>query len=324
LLGQNSTQPWNPIFEVNKNSETATLIIVSNAGISYPQKQTDPIFPAESTDKDKWYYNTRWHGSVLGCLDRTYVCLSDEICGGLQELEALGYSYDKRVTVLLYLFFSLLLSGIGSSLAYRTAEALDANAKLVNGTSYLLDAEQWKVEVTQLFQTSLARIQITARDIARANPNTPHAHSTNLADEHPELRELCRMYKFRSVGWRNVGVFGFLGAIAVGLMVLFLGRTTGEENEELRVEGYYGTLRQSAWKKSITLRNGLRDGYEAFGSFIGRWLGEFGKAVGKYPDKLKRLRANLRLSKAIGRSLGPRLPNGTDPRISDGIEMYDD
>lgn len=65
---------------------------------------------------------------------------------------------------------------------------------------------------------------------------------------------LCTMYKFKSTGWRNISAIGFLGAIAVGSIVLFLGMTTeNEENEELRIEGYYRTLRNVRWREVETM-----------------------------------------------------------------------
>jgi hypothetical protein len=185
----------------------------------------------------------------------------------------------------------------------------------------MLDAQQWKVEVTQLFQTSLARIQISARNIARGNPNAP-TNLINFMDRTPELRGLCNMYKFKSTGWRNNSVSGFLGATGAGLILLFLGRTTGsEENEdELRIEGYYRTLRHVAWKKFFTqCWNCLKDGFKISLSCIRDWIG---KVVKKCHDKFKRLRENWKLHRAAAKApQSRRSPNGTDPRISDGIEM---
>jgi hypothetical protein len=314
----NGTQTWHPNFEVNTTEdEEATIIVVSNMGIGYPQKRNDPIFPAETTFDNKWYYNTRGHGGVLGCIDRTYICLQDEQCAPIRTWEAVLGSYDERAQPLIYLYLSALRSNAGASLDYRRAEGLDAASKLAGegDLSLALDTEQWKVEVTQLFQTSLARIQIEARNIARGNPNTPTSYSINLMETLPNLLELCNMYKFKTIGWRNISVSGFLGAIIAGLMVLFLGRTTGsEENEdELRIEEYCKTLSESFTE----FRGGLRDGFKTSLSYITKSIK---KGVGECDDMLRRLR-EIKLPRAAARDRQPCRSNGTDPRISDGIEM---
>jgi hypothetical protein len=74
-----NSEDWLPIFNVNTaEGEMTTIFVISNSGILYPQKRTDPIFPAESTKDNQWYYNMRGHGGVLGCLDHTYMCLPDD------------------------------------------------------------------------------------------------------------------------------------------------------------------------------------------------------------------------------------------------------
>jgi hypothetical protein len=216
-----------------------------------------------------------------------------------------------------YLYFSLAMSTIGSSIGYRKAAGLNANYKLWRGVSLVLDREQWKVEVLQLFQTSLARIQVFARNIARGDPNIPTYGRTDLMDRIPRLRELCNMYKFKSTGWRNINVAGFLSAIGGGLFALFLGRTT-ENEEELRIEGYYRGLREVKW------RDLFRDGWNGFVNGLGNFLGWAGKEATKCHGRLKRLRERRKIGRAARRATTPRrTPSATDPRISDGIEADD-
>ena len=76
---------------------------------------------------------------------------------------------------------------------------------LVRGWESLpLAKEQWKVEARQLFETSLARIQIDARNIAQGT-----------AASYPGLQKLdadpavCDdTFLFLSQGWQNVNVTG--------------------------------------------------------------------------------------------------------------------
>jgi hypothetical protein len=306
---------WNPNFEVDDTAgEMATLIIISNSGIGYPQKQEDPIFPAETAyDDNQWYYNTRWHGGVLGCLDRTYICTPEGQCGTLADWGNLYYADNELVRVVSYLWFPLLRSNMEHSILYRKALGLDANSKLSGNLSLVLDAEQWKVEVLWLFLTSLASIQIIARNIARGNPSTPTYNRISMMDAHSPLRGLCTMYKFKSTGWRNINVTGFLSAIAVGSIALFLGRTTGNE-EELRIEGYYRTLRNVKW----------REGWKSFVNGFKNFLGWIQTIATKCQGKLKELRERGKTHRAATRATTPRRrPYVTDPRISDGIESDD-
>jgi hypothetical protein len=307
---------WHPNFEVNGTAgETATLVIVSNVGIKYPQRREDPIFPAETTYDNNWYYNTRWHGGVLGCLDRKSICSPDGQCAALSTWGGINFSDNEHARVISYLYWSLLLSSMGSSIGYRKAEGLDANSKVVGDSSLPLDAEQWKVEVLQLFQTSLARIQIYARSIARGNPDIPIYGRLNVMDTLPRLRGLCNMYKFKSTGWRNINVVGFLSAIVLGLIFIFLGRTT-EEEEKLRIEGYYIRLRDAKWRDFFPkCREGLLNGSKTFLSWIG-------KIATMCHDKLKKFRERGKNSIIGARAAATHsTPNATDPRISDEVEL---
>jgi len=309
---------WYPNFEVNDTAgETATLIIVSNLGIAYPQKQEDPIFPAEKTYDNEWYYNTRWHGGVLGCLDRQYICNPDAQCRTPWSWGTGAYADSEDARVISYLHLSLIMSTMGSSIGYRKATGLDANYKLSRGLSLVLDREQWKVEVLQLFQASLARIQVSARNMARGDPNIPTYGRKDYLDRIPQLREICNMYKFKSTGWRNINVAGFLSAIGGGLFALFLGRTT-ENEEELRIEGYYRGLREVKW------RDLFKDGWNGFVNGFGDFLGWVGKEATKCHGKLKRLHERRKIGRAAKRTTTPHLtPSTTNPRISDGIEADD-
>ena len=120
------------------------------------------------------------------------------------------------------MFFSLLTSTIGDSVVYRREQALLAQAKAFSGVSLELAPEHWKLEVRQLFETSLARIQVNARNIARGPPdgNTDGLESLMR----PEYEGMCHLYKFKSTGWRNVSTSGFLGAVGAGLILMILGR----------------------------------------------------------------------------------------------------
>ena len=79
-----------------------------------------------------------------------------------------------------------------------------------------LPADQWKIEVNRWFEASLARIQANVFDITRGTGS-----GSQSDDEHEDyegipsrLQGICSMGKFRSVGWRNVSAWGFLGILS--------------------------------------------------------------------------------------------------------------
>jgi hypothetical protein len=175
---------------------------------------------------------------VLACIDQTTICSPDEsVCGSLKYWGGLKQSDTEEYRVLSMLYFSLLLSPIGNTVTFRKATGLDATRNLVGSVSLPLAKEQWKVEVQQLFETSLARIQINARNIARGHPNADPEAVINIT--RPTYEGICQMYKFNSTGWRNVNVSAFMAAICSGLVLIVIGIPA--KNEKLWIEG---TLRR--------------------------------------------------------------------------------
>ena len=109
---------------------------------------------------------------------------------------------NTRFTGGIWLFwFSIRNSIIFQSISQRLGNALDASERLSGFTSLPLSPEQWKVEAKKLFETSLARAQIDARNIARGvmaeYPGYVKANNTPP--------EMCQgTYLFISQGWTNV------------------------------------------------------------------------------------------------------------------------
>ena len=200
---------WEPLPELQppKGSST-TIIFVLPQKIFYLAPSDDPIFPANKLryldDKTKpyWLY-TRGHATVLACIDRTRWRDPDqgETWNSMQSIPP--DVLDRRVRGGLWLFwFSILNSNTYQALNKRLANALEATERINVFTSMPLAPEQWKTEATRLFETSLARTQVDARNIARGV----------LADV-PGYRRLrtppamCEdTYLFVSQGWTNVSM----------------------------------------------------------------------------------------------------------------------
>ena len=89
-----------------------------------------------------------------------------------------------------------------------------------------LPLDQWKVEVRQLFETSLAQLQYAVLDTVRGRNVSSIEDYANIP---PRLRGLCKMGKFKSVGWRNVSVWGLFGLLFFAAGVSLASVKTEEE-----------------------------------------------------------------------------------------------
>lgn len=191
----------------------------------YPAPSTDPISPANRlryfppSQTPYWDYD-RGHATVLACVDRTSWRDPDGD-GTWQSLSATPPPVtDRHVRGgLLLLWYSLWNSFIYQTVSHRLASALDAQRLLMGFISLPLAEEQWKVEATQLWETSLARDQVDARNIARG-----------VMARYPGFRKMgidesmCEnTYLFRSEGWTNVNKTVSLLILIPSLVIVFFG-----------------------------------------------------------------------------------------------------
>jgi hypothetical protein len=209
-------------------------MLISNLGIAYPRASLDPVFLANNTFGDGWYYNSHFYAGVLGCMSRTFVCLPDTNPPRCYDLTGLGNLEDtdrEHDQIWAMLYFSL-FSELGKQLVFMGAEVLDAQSLLSAGTSAQIPNNQWKAEARQMFETVLARSQILARNIARGVPGEELPGQEIVM--RPNWQGMYTRYKFRSVGWKNISVSCFLAEFFASLLVCVIGIT--REDEELWIE----------------------------------------------------------------------------------------
>lgn len=213
--------------------------------ISYLAPSDDPIFPANtkfyinSSDEPRWRY-TGQHASVLACVDTTvWRDPSSSIDWKPYPPEPTFVIKDAHTLGgFLFMVYTLLWSNIFDTINYRLGNGLAAQ-KLVRGWQSLpLAKEQWKVEAQQLFETSLTRIQIDARNIAQGT-----------AASYPGLRKLevepavCDgTFLFVSRGWQNVNVTGsfWIGVLSIIFMVLAF--PLNDPDDRLLVQWLWGSV----------------------------------------------------------------------------------
>ena len=151
-----------------------SLIFINQGFLNYPRPSSDPVFPALSEyKKDNWtyFYNAWYYNSILGCVDTREFKIpsqSDQWLNYGDDFHAHAASLknaQERGTALL-LEKALLYSATGQSIFFRQEDGLLAR-KLVKGRlSMALAEEQWKEEARNLFETSLARIQLDIKLMA--------------------------------------------------------------------------------------------------------------------------------------------------------------
>jgi hypothetical protein len=137
------------------------------------------------------------------------------------------------------LYLSLLESNIFDSIQLLGGRALVASSKLERRVSLPLAEEQWKDEVENLFEATLARPQIALRDYIRGRAaHDPEYKDRTLAG----MGDMCRTYKFPGRGWKSVSVWGIILIVFIAVIIFGLtrkvpgpwaGKTRSEEVREL-------------------------------------------------------------------------------------------
>lgn len=189
----------------------------------HKKKRLDPIFPATSmllVGSEILYLNTDLVATVLACTDKTTICdAAGQKCWDAYDDPVAKPETRVELNGLIMLQLALIRSNICHSILYRGGSALDATSKLYVYQSLPLAKEQWKVEARKMFATSLARTQIDLRDYIRGAA----AHEPGFVNIlNPKARGICNQYKFKSNGWTNITVWGFVCAIAVSLVAFGL------------------------------------------------------------------------------------------------------
>ncbi len=259
---------WQPISELAPVDYTSVaLLLVGNSAISYPTASHDPIFHAEAQLSDGNFYNEHAYSAVLACSDRTTYCKPDGVtCGSVNELAYRIQDDDEHRTVFKMLAQSLVHSDTGNAMKLIAGEVLEAQSYVVGIGSLILAREQWKREAERLFASSLARIQITARIIARGMTGE-QLPSKDLMLDNPSYREICNLYKFRSSGWKNLSVAGFIGSFLAGILLIALSLSR-KDSEELLVERHLASFLKLCSKGYERSRSVLEKTLAAMGGLL--------------------------------------------------------
>ena len=221
---------WLPIPELKQPIDsTLTIMFISSMHVYHMKRSSDPIFFADEPRyfeglRDPLYYNSDPRARALACIDKSEVCSPDgSVCRSMTAPAPAKISSPHAYWLMKW---SLENSNIYDSIKWRLGTALLAQESVSQSVSIPLPSNQWQLEASQLFATSLARIQYDALSIA-----------TGEGHERPEYVEvtpddarghLCGIYKFRTLEYTNINLVAFIGLIvlAIAIFVLSLNAST--------------------------------------------------------------------------------------------------
>lgn len=162
---------WKPIPELRQpNDSTLTIMFISPMHVYHEKPSLDPIFYANKPRlipglRRPYYYNPDPRARALACVDRSQLCSPDgDICWSMTTSPV----PDKFSSPPAYwlMKWSLDNSNIYDSIKWRLGTALLAQESISQSVSTPLPSNQWQIEASHLFATSLARIQYNAWGIA--------------------------------------------------------------------------------------------------------------------------------------------------------------
>ena len=183
----------------------------------------DPIFPANEPHyfddyREAYYYNADPRARALACVDTSELCSPDgTTCWSMTS----PLPHDIQSSSGYWLMkWALENSNIYDSIKWRLGTALLAQESVSQSISIPLDPHQWQIEASQLFATSLARVQYDAWKIATGEDRERPGYVEVTPDE--AKGSLCGLYKFKTFDYTNVNVAGFFGLPLLALTIFVL------------------------------------------------------------------------------------------------------
>ena len=221
---------WRPIAGLRQPVDsTLTIMFVSSTHIYHTERSFDPIFYANEPryfegSRAPFYYNSDPRARVLACVDKSAVCSPDgNICWSMTAPVPETVSSSAEYWLMKW---SLENSNIYNSVKWRLGTALLAQERVSQYVSLPLPSDQWQIEASQLFATSLARIQYDALGIATGEDRQRPGYVEVTPDE--ARGNLCGRYKFKSPDYTNINLVAFiaLNLLAIAITILSLNAST--------------------------------------------------------------------------------------------------
>jgi hypothetical protein len=190
-----------------------TLMFISSCRIFYAGRSNDYIFPADQDliNCPGKFCNTDPRARPLACIDWNEICTHNGICSPMEE------EHEEYGTEFEFTRSALRKSTAFHAIEFRLGNALLAQESVGDYESLPLNSDQWIAESKSLFNTSLARIQFDALDIATGVGHEKASYEPVTPSW--ARGKLCGFYRFRlPKGYTNINV----DATALLFLVIFL------------------------------------------------------------------------------------------------------
>ncbi|KAI1459935.1 hypothetical protein F4805DRAFT_455321 [Annulohypoxylon moriforme] len=212
-----------PISQLFKDDADTTLIFLSGDGVLYSQPSSD-----------EWYRNQRLPWAVPS--NPNYVGLIYRVAGGGELIRR------DRISV-----------SISSSLLQLGSKGLASQRKLRNGVQGPLAPDQWKQDISHLFNISTATVQALFVDTA-FGPTDPTLIQLLTNHTTPYSSKLCNSQKIRSTAYGSFSVFGLCFTFVLGSLLTLASYLLEPISSLLYTEKGYNKYAHVEWTTNATLQ----------------------------------------------------------------------
>ena len=216
-------------------------MFISSAHIFYTKPSLDPIFHAEEPKhvgglQGTYYFNSDPRARPMACIDKTELCPPNGgECWSMTSPAPKGVSTPPSYWLMKW---SLENSNSYDSIKWRLGSALLAQDEISQSISRPLSPVQWQVEASQLFATSLARIQYDALGIAIGEDVRKGGHVDVTPLE--AKGQLCGIVKIKTTEYINVHLGWFILIEVLLFLIFFLTWKPGTIGTRAPEKGYGG------------------------------------------------------------------------------------
>ena len=195
-------------------------MFISSSHILHVEPSYDPIFYANEPRYYKglrkpYYYNSDARARPLACVDTSELCSPDgKTCWDMRSPVPNGTPSTRAYWLMKW---SLENSNTYKTIKWRLGEALLAQRKVSQYLSRPLPPNQWELEASQLFATSLARIQYDTWAIATGEDHDKPEYVEITPNE--AKGRLCGIYKFKTLDYINVNLVAFIGYMLLAIAI---------------------------------------------------------------------------------------------------------
>lgn len=192
--------------------------------IYHVEPSFDPIFNAQEPRhfpdlREPYYYNSDPRARAFACVDTSELCAPDgDKCWSMTASTPPKAAVSPAYWLMKW---SLENSNSYDSIKWRLGSALLAQESVSQSVSNPLRSNQWQLEASQLFATSLARIQYDAWKIASGEDHDRAPEYKEVTPDEAKGR-LCGLYKYRTPDYTNVNLAAFIGLIVLAFTIFVL------------------------------------------------------------------------------------------------------